>query len=72
MLDFSDRFGDTFEVYDEFQKEHLKSACERAVGTDVLEEACTTITLAETPPPGFTREIMDALDNAVRYRNMYN
>ena len=53
LLDFSDRFGDTFEVYDEFQKEHLKSACERAMGQDVIEEACTTATLAETPPPGF-------------------
>ena len=72
MLDFSDRFGETFEAYDEFQKEHLKSACERAVGQDVMEESCTTLTLADTPPPFFTREIMDALDNAVRYRNMYN
>jgi radical SAM superfamily enzyme YgiQ (UPF0313 family) len=72
MLDFSDRFGATFTVYDEFQKEHLKSACERAMGLDNLEEACTSMTLTDTPPPGFTREIMDALDNAVRYRNMYN
>jgi radical SAM superfamily enzyme YgiQ (UPF0313 family) len=72
MLDFSDRFGDTFEAYDKYQIEHLKSACERAVGPDMMEEACTTISLAETQPPGFTREIMDALDNAVRYRNMYN
>jgi radical SAM superfamily enzyme YgiQ (UPF0313 family) len=71
LLDFSDRFGDTFDVYDEFQKEHLKNACERAIGQDTLEEPCNSATLAETPPPGFTREIMDALDNAVRYRNMY-
>ena len=72
MLDFSDRFGDIFTVYDEFQKEHLKSACERALGQNIPKEACTTVTLADTPPPFFTREIMDALDNAVRYRNMYN
>ena len=72
MLDFSDRFGDTFEAYDEFQKQHLKNSCERALGQDMPDEACTGVTLAETPPPFFTREIMDAMDNAVRYRNMYN
>ena len=72
MLDFSDRFGDTFVEYDAFQKEHLKSACERVMAQEVPQEACTEVTLSETPPPFFTREIMDALDNAVRYRNMYS
>ena len=70
MLDFNDRFGETFIEYDEFQKEHLKSSCERAIAQ--IEESCTAEVLAETPPPGFTREIMDALDNAVRYRKMYS
>jgi radical SAM superfamily enzyme YgiQ (UPF0313 family) len=72
MVDFNDRFGKTFQKFDQYEEEHLKNCCDRIVGTvDVCDDADTP-DLPLTPPPGFVREILDALDNAVRYRNMNN
>ncbi|MCX6281816.1 MAG: radical SAM protein [Bacteroidetes bacterium] len=72
MVDFSDRFGKTFEKFDQFQEEHLRNCCDRIIAT--LDSAGTDDSpdLPLTPPPGFVREILDALDNAVRYRKMNN
>ncbi len=72
MVDFNDRFGNTFETYDDFQKENLKNCCDRIIAQLVESEADDSPDLPLTPPPGFVREILDALDNAVRYRNMNN
>ncbi len=71
MLDFSDRFGDTFEGMDDFHREHIRDICDRAMPKVIATTAETTAEFPEQQPAGFTREIMDALDNAVRYRNMY-
>jgi len=71
MLDHNDRFGETFDVFDDFQKEQIRNTCDRVI-THVIESTPETVAeLPEHQPGGFTREIMDALDNAVRYRNMY-
>jgi len=36
-----------------------------------LSDRVSGVSLPEKQPTGFSREIMDALDNAVRYRNIY-
>lgn len=72
MVDFNDRFGKTFETFDKFQEEHLLNCCERIIATMDVQEPDHSPDLPLTPPPGFVREILDALDNAVRYRNMNN
>ncbi|MBC8314469.1 MAG: radical SAM protein [Bacteroidales bacterium] len=72
MLDFSDWFGNSFDSVGELQKRQIHLSCDRI--TDPISGSLqeTTEELPENPPAGFTREILDALDNAIRYRNMYN
>ena len=72
ILDFNDRFGYTFEEFDAYHHEQINSTCDRILVQ--MEEPLfkSNNSLPSTPPPGFTREIMDALDNAVRYRDMYH
>ncbi len=72
MVDYNDRFGKSFETYDKFQEENLKNCCDRVIATLDFEGSDDSTDLPLTPPPGFVREILDALDNAVRYRNMNN
>ncbi|MEI7492830.1 MAG: radical SAM protein [Bacteroidota bacterium] len=72
MVDFNDRFGKTFEKFDEFQEDHLRNCCERILASMDVNETDNSADLPPSPPPGFVREILDALDNAVRYRNMNN
>lgn len=72
LVDFNDRFGKTFESFDQFHQEHLRSCCERILATADISDTDDSPDLPLTPPPGFIREILDALDNAVRYRNMNN
>ena len=71
MLDHNDRFGETFDVFDDFQKEQIRNTCDRVISLVIESSPDTEAELPEHQPGGFTREIMDALDNAVRYRNMY-
>ena len=72
MLDFSDRFGNSFDSVSELQKQQIHLSCDRI--TDQISGSLqeTSEELPENPPAGFTREILDALDNAIRHRNMYN
>jgi hypothetical protein len=67
VLDYHDRFGATLVEFDDLESDHLQTACERvlaaftpgsvAVGADAI--------LPDSPPAGFAREILDALDRAV-------
>jgi len=72
MVDFSDRFGSTFVTFDSIYQEHLRNICDRIIGTMDAPLNDTSAELPLSPPPGYVREILDALDNAVRYRNMNN
>ncbi len=71
MVDFNDRFGATFEEYDIHQHELVNDTCDRVMNQMSFPEELRT-ELPPQPPPGFTREILDALDNAVRYRDSNN
>jgi len=71
LMDFSDRFGNNFVELDEFYREQLKIGCESMAEKIKLSDRVSGVSLPEKQPTGFSREIMDALDNAVRYRNIY-
>jgi len=71
LLEFSDRFGKDFEAPDDFYLDQMCNACERVLPGIVEGNNFSTETITEKLPAGFTREILDSLDNAVRYRNIY-
>jgi hypothetical protein len=70
MLDFNDRFGETIETFDDYYREQMISTCERIINQTEDASPDNAEPIPENPPPGFTREILDALDNAVRYRKL--
>jgi len=67
VIDYSDRFGETLETFDDHQKAFLEEACNRALTTAGLLTGNGTDT--ENPPTGFSREIMDAIDKEIRVRS---
>lgn len=69
MVDYHDRSGERFEVFDDFQKERLRTICERVTDHLPVNNMEETIEADAALPVGFTREMLDALDHAVRYRN---
>ncbi len=71
LLEFSDRFGESFDTVDEFYLDQIRNSCERVMPGILENVIYSDEVLAEKQPFGFTREILDALDNAVRYRNVY-
>ncbi len=68
MIDYSDRFGSTFETFDKFQEEYIHSSCDRVI-QQYLTSPDTRADMPKHPPAGFAREIMDVLDTMVRIRN---
>jgi len=72
MVDFNDRFGGDFEKFDEPHAVHLRDICDRILDNLPENKHPDTASMETNPPPGFGREILDALDNAVRYRNSSN
>jgi len=72
MIDYNDRFGGSLETFDQYHKDQLKNTCDRIIGTveEITEDPSQE--LPTIPPAGFTREILDSLDNAVRYRDHHN
>jgi len=72
MVDFNDRFGKTFDTFDVLQEEHIRATCDRVINQLPPNGHETPFDMPLSPPAGFTREILDALDNAVRFRNSNN
>ena len=70
VLDYLDRFGATFEAFDEPQREALHASCDRILArlphTGEAAAADEPELPAHKPPPGFTRELLDALDRELR------
>jgi len=67
VLDYHDRFGATLVDFDELQADRLQTACERVLAafTPSPAAAGAAAILPDSPPAGFAREILDALDRAV-------
>jgi radical SAM superfamily enzyme YgiQ (UPF0313 family) len=71
-IDFNDRFGQSFETLDPIHHEHLRNTCDRVLNQLPPNGHPSSDDLPLSPPPGFIRELLDALDNAIRYRNSNN
>ncbi len=69
MVDYIDRFGESFQKLDEHHRGYINESCDRTIAHTSLPEASETCDLpVESPPPGFEREILDRLDQTFRIR----
>lgn len=70
LMEYNDRHGKSINGFDDYQKENLKMACERVVQSK-SEATIQSLEFYEgAMPAGYSREILDALDNRVRYRKI--
>ncbi len=70
VIDYTDRFNEAFDVFDDMQRENIASSCERILAQSrgsLMAE--TGDELPESPPVGFEREMLDALDHVKRYNS---
>jgi hypothetical protein len=66
--DYHDRFGAALTEFDDLQADHLERSCERVLASDGYAAPTPAHQGApppDGPPPGFAREILDALDRSV-------
>jgi radical SAM superfamily enzyme YgiQ (UPF0313 family) len=67
MIDYTDRFNDSFENINEIEREHIKACCDRIISDKLVNYNHENKThFLERIPPGFEREILNALDNNKR------
>lgn len=67
LIDYHDRFGDGCDDFDDYQRDAVQRSCDRVVARLPADGPAPHEPLGEAPPPGFTREILDAVDQTVRY-----
>lgn len=67
MIDYSDRFNDELASFDDIQRENIALSCERILSQPRGASSGDPAELPETPPFGFEREMLDALDHVKRY-----
>ena len=63
IIEYSDRFGPGLHVFDEIEQGRLRDICER-----VPQAGAPAAAPGDRPPPGFARDILDAVDRALRVR----
>lgn len=71
MVDYTDRFGETFEHVDALELDRIRTSCDRVLsGLEARRQAASTAAQlpADRVPRGFVREILDGLDRALRVR----
>lgn len=68
--DFAERHGREFELLDEGMRLRIEECCDRALAG--REGDYKNELPSGEPPPGFTREILDALDSSIRMRQAQN
>ncbi len=71
MVDYVDRFGASFKTFDEDQQSHLSESCDRILAGPLnlpggKPGGSGKELPADRPPPGFPREILDAVDQTIR------
>lgn len=66
VVDYHDRFGAALADFDDVEADRLSLTCERVLARTVQAPGASAGGPApDVPPPGFAREILDALDRAV-------
>jgi len=69
MTDYTDRFGESFERFDEYHLDYVNESCDRILAHISLSQPGGRPDLPEEhPPAGFEREVLDALDHAIGLR----
>lgn len=69
MVDYIDRFGETFEQLDNYHLGYINESCDRIMAHTLLPQPGEPSDLpVEHPPPGFEREMLDGIDHAMRLR----
>lgn len=68
LVDYVDRFGETFVAMDAMHREHIEESCDRIL--DRVVPVDSQDRLPERMPGAFPREILDALDHALRSREL--
>lgn len=66
MIDYSDRL-DSIEEFDDVQRENITLCCERSLAKPRGALEPGDLAFPESPPFGFEREMLDALDHVKRY-----
>lgn len=72
MMEFNNRFGHQLDAFDEFYTSRLQECCEREYPQIASSLNEPPAEMPEKIPSGFTREIMDALDNSIRYQKVFS
>jgi hypothetical protein len=67
VVDYHDRFGDSCDPFDDYQRDALVKSCDRVLGRLAPASSAEAAALGSEPPPGFTREILDAMDQTLRF-----
>jgi radical SAM superfamily enzyme YgiQ (UPF0313 family) len=71
LVDYVDRFGESFVGVDDLHRAHVQESCDRVLAhTPLPRLVAEDDRLPERMPGGFTREILDALDHALRSREL--
>ena len=73
MVDYVDRFGSSFDGFDNYQRDAVDKSCERVLARlpATPQGAPVSDLPMKKPPAGFVREMLDALDQAIRVRESY-
>ncbi len=68
LLDFALRFGDTFDVFDDYHLDAVNKSCDRVMnGLPQEKNGAVQPLPLDKPPAGFARDILDALDQTIRF-----
>jgi radical SAM superfamily enzyme YgiQ (UPF0313 family) len=67
MVDYNDRFGESCAELDDYHRDAILKSCERVTSRLSADAPTDAEPLGAEPPGGFTREIVDAMDQTLRY-----
>lgn len=72
LVDYTDRFGQDLEAFDETHAGHVRASCERVLAAHdqaMLSEGGVWTGNGDGMPSGFARELLDALDRTLHMSN---
>ncbi len=67
LRDYTLTFQDAFETFDNYQLDAVQKSCDRVTGSLVSPLVETDAAMPKEAPSGFAREILDAMDQTMRF-----